>query len=56
MIHITAEGNLLKNGINFYPWKERKFSIGFRLRFGHTIYFVRYAYHVNKFMIKRITV
>lgn len=30
MFHITKEGEKLENGFNFYPWSERKHSIGFR--------------------------
>jgi hypothetical protein len=44
MFHITEELGILKNGFNFYPWKDRKTSgIGIKLKIGNRLWAVRYS-------------
>lgn len=43
MFHIRPEGQPTKQGFNFYPWKERKYSIGFVLRIRNTVLRFRIA-------------
>ena len=49
MIYIRPEGAAIRNGINFYPWRERKYSIGFILRCGNNLLQVRYNSKIPKF-------
>ena len=44
MIYITPEGAELRNGINFYPWKDRHTSgVAIKLRIGNKLWAVRYS-------------
>jgi hypothetical protein len=36
MIHITQEGGVIRNGVNFYPLTDKS-SFGFRFRYGPKI-------------------
>ena len=49
MFHIVGEGMERKQGFNFYPWSERRSSIGFVLLIGNWFWRLRYAPHVRKF-------
>lgn len=50
MFHIRAEGQKIKNGINFYPLNERNYSIGFIIKFGSFLYQIRWANRNNLIM------
>lgn len=49
MFHIRPEGSMYWPGFNFYPWSERKYSIGFVLVIGDWAWRLRYAPHVRTF-------
>lgn len=49
MFQVRPEGEEIKQGLNVYPWKERKYSIGFILRIKDWMWQVRYAPAVSKF-------
>lgn len=51
MLKVTPEGGLLSWGFNFYPWAERKTSIGFRFWTPNKSWRVRYAPHIKKLYI-----
>jgi hypothetical protein len=49
MFHITRELEPLKNGLNFYPWSERKsVGIGVKLKIGRRMWAIRYSPHLRK--------
>ena len=50
MIHITQEGGVIRNGVNFYPLTDKS-SFGFRFRYGSKIFWLRYSK-----VTKRLTV
>lgn len=43
MFHIRGEGQTVRNGFNFYPWLERKWSIGFIFVWNEFALWCRYA-------------
>lgn len=47
MFHIRGEGEKVRNGFNFYPWRERKWSIGFIFVWNKFAWRVRYAPHIR---------
>lgn len=53
MIYISPEGYCnCKTGIHFYPWKERKWSFGFRIYYKQKlIWQLRRARHVGRLYI-----
>jgi hypothetical protein len=42
MFHIRAEGELIKNGFNFYPLRDRR-SVGFIFKLGKFNYVFRFS-------------
>lgn len=55
MFHITPEGSPLKMGINFYPRKESKTNIGFRIKGSGWSIRVRYSPYTKTLYISRST-
>lgn len=53
MIRFIKENTKLRNGLNIYPWSDRKNSIGFKLRFGNRCWQVRYN-PTLKFVVNKI--
>jgi hypothetical protein len=53
MIYFRHEGEKLDNGINFYPLSSMS-SIGFRFKWYHQIYLVRYSKFAKKWFIGRL--
>ena len=49
-VHITGEGELVRNGINFYPLRDKS-SFGFKLRCGAKVFWLRYSKRANRFFI-----
>lgn len=47
MFHIRGEGQLVRWGFNFYPWSERRYSIGFIFAITNHHFTLRYAPHVK---------
>lgn len=43
-IHVRPEGGILRNGLNIYPWSERRAHIGFILQFGRWRWRWRYSF------------
>ena len=54
MIRIRDEGEIIKEGFNFYPLSSVS-SFGFVLRIKHTIYRVRYSKFAKKWFIGKTT-
>jgi hypothetical protein len=48
-VHLRPEGGIIRNGINFYPLSEWRFSRGFILRFGRLKYRLRYSVGQRRF-------
>ncbi len=51
MIHIRQEGEIIRNGFNFYPLTD-KGSAGFILRLGKKIFRIRYSKITGKLNVK----
>lgn len=51
MFHIRNDGEELKQGFNFYPWKST--SIGFILKIKNTSYMVRWSRVIKKFFFHK---
>ena len=47
MIYSRREGEEIKNGLNFYPLKDRN-SVGVRLRIGARVWRARYSKNAKK--------
>ncbi|MDE2472614.1 MAG: hypothetical protein KGL35_28780 [Bradyrhizobium sp.] len=56
MFHIRKEGGPVKTGFNFYPWSERKYSIGFIFKLGKIDWWFRIAPHVGVIYIGDIKI
>lgn len=54
MIHITEEGGVIRNGVNFYPLTDKK-SFGFRFRYGPKIPLTEFRSKIFWFRYSRIT-
>jgi hypothetical protein len=52
MFNIRAEGEVIKQGINFYPKKSN--HIGFVLRIKDKLIFVRYSRIIKRFIFSRV--
>ena len=48
-VYIRPEGSELGLGFNFYPWNERRYSVGFILYFRSWWWRLRWAPHVHRF-------
>ena len=48
MFHIRGEGQKVHNGFNIYPWRERKYSIGFIFVWNDFVLWCRYAPHIKR--------
>lgn len=53
MFHIRGEGQNVRNGFNFYPLRERKWSIGFIFVWNDFAFWCRYAPRRNRFHFYR---
>jgi len=51
MIHIRQEGEIIRNGFNFYPLTD-KGSAGFILKLGKRIFWIRYSKITGKLNVK----
>ena len=51
MIHIRQEGEMIRNGFNFYPLTD-KGSAGFILKLGKRIFQMRYSKITGKLNVK----
>ena len=43
MIYIRPEGGYVRNGLNLYSWKDRKYNIGFIFRVYKWQWYFRYS-------------
>ena len=48
MFYLRGEGEVIRNGFNFYPWSDRKYSVGFILRLGRYQWRCRFAVKTKK--------
>ena len=55
MIYVRPEGSKIKQGFNFYPLSEWKYSRGFILKIKNTIWMFRYSVKLEKFMYMKAT-
>ena len=53
MFNVRGEGDPVKFGFNFYPWSERKHSVGFVFRYGTKAFVVRYAHTAKRIYVGR---
>mgnify|MGYP001000302865 CR=1 FL=1 len=54
MFHVRREGTALQNGFNFYPWSERKSSIGFIWGWNGYAKFFRWSVHARRFIFQTV--
>jgi hypothetical protein len=54
MIHITEEGGVIRNGVNFYPLTDKS-SFGFRFRLGPKVFWFRYSRITQRWTIENTT-
>jgi hypothetical protein len=54
MIHIRQEGEIIRNGFNFYPLTD-KGSVGFIFKLGKRIFRIRYSKITGKLNVKGTT-
>lgn len=53
MIHLYEECTEPANGLNFYRWRDRRYSIGCVLRLGDFVLQFRYAHHIRRLYLQR---
>ncbi len=51
MIHITQQGGVIRNGLNFYPPTDKS-SFGFRFRLGLKVFWFRYSRITQRWTIE----
>jgi hypothetical protein len=51
MIHFRGEGELIRNGFNFYPFREWNISRGFIWRWDDFKWRVRYSVKLSKWLV-----
>ncbi len=51
--YIRPEGQLIRNGFNFYPWSDTR-SAGFILRLGDWGFKMRYSTYQRRWLIGRL--
>lgn len=55
MIYVSKEGSELKNGLHFYPWKDRHTSgIAVKLKLGNRLWAIRYSIKARKVFLWNI--
>lgn len=46
--HIRPEGGVLRNGLNVYPWNERRHHVGFIFQLGDWRFRWRYSFGAGR--------